>query len=285
MYKYLILLLAVSFTVSAQPEKSTSDALEVLTRDYSSPDAARSSNTVPARFTEASSTNSTGVLRGQLRPVNFTTLAAGIEGKLKTFAVRTGSTIEEGGLIASFACEQEEAENQIAAAKVKVAEKNFEINRKLDAFQNVSEVELSMSEAEVEIAKAEAKRTGAVVKNCSIRAPFNATVTEKMAQAHQYVKKGDPLLEIVDTENLEIEMVLSSVDVTRYSTGQRFSILIDETGQLARATINRVVNVIDPVSQTVRVIGVLDDNTSGLMPGMSGQVSFTAGVADAAQNY
>lgn len=265
MYNFLAIALALlTFSAFAQ------DELDVLSRSYTDP---ISSSTSSGSSYKASSypTNS---LRGQFRPVNFTTLSAGIEGKLSTFSVKNGSSVKEGGLIARFSCKQEDAENQIAAARVKVAEKNLEVNRKLDAYQNISELDLSKTVAELEIAHADAKRTSAVVEQCEIRAPFDATVTEKFAQAHQYVKKGDPLLEMVDTRNLEIEMVLPSVDVSRYSKGRRFNIVVDETGQQVEATVDRVVNVIDPVSQTIRVIGVLNSDTPDLMPGMSGIISF-----------
>lgn len=240
------------------------DELEVLSRSYSDPGTSTYSN----------DSYPTSNLRGQFRPVNFTVLSAGIEGKLSRFDVKNGSTVRKDELIARFSCAEEDAEYLISIARVKVAQKNLEVNRKLDAYQNISEVDLIKSEAEVEITKADAKRALAVVEKCEIRAPFDATVTEKQAQAHQYVKKGDPLLQIVDTRNLEIEMVLPSLDVTHYAKGRKFTILVDETGLQVEATVDRVVNVIDPVSQTIRVIGVLTNDTPGLMPGMSGIISF-----------
>ena len=148
------------------------------------------------------------------------------------------------------------------------------VNRKLDAYKNVSELELVMSEAELTIAKAELRRASVVVRKCILRAPFAATVTNKMAEAHQYVKTGDPLIELVGTDELEIEMVLPSMNVLEYYPGRKFVIDVDETRERHTAVIDRVVNVIDPVSQTVRVIGRLTSSSRSLMPGMSGAVEF-----------
>ena len=82
------------------------------------------------------------------------------------------------------------------------------------------------------------------------------------------------ILELIDTRNLEIEMVLPSLNLILFQAGKQFEFLIDETDQTVEAVIDRVVNVIDPVSQTVRVIGILTDPPDNLMPGMSGVVFF-----------
>jgi membrane fusion protein (multidrug efflux system) len=243
--------------VSAWSSSAEEDQLSVLRKNYSTNNLSSSTS-----------------IRGQLRPVNHTVLSAGIDGKLSKFDVRNGSTIKKGELIARFSCEHQEAEHKIASARVVLAEKNFEISQKLDTYKNISELDLSISEADFEIATAEVLRTLAILKQCDIRSPYDATVTEKHVQAYQYVKKGDPLLEIVDTQNLEIEMVLPSLNITQYVEGAAFSLIVDETGQEFSAEIDRVVNVIDPVSQTVRVIGKPLGARMGLMPGMSGVVRF-----------
>ena len=184
-------------------------------------------------------------------------------------------TVKKGQTIARFLCEQEEAEHMAAVAKRDQAAKNHEINQKLDEFKNVSELDISISAADVEITQAEVKRTRAILGECRLVAPFDATVTEKFVQTFQYVEKGTQLLELVDTQTLEVEMVLPSLDVRQYVRNTEFTLVLDETGQRVTAKVDRVVNVIDPVSQTVRVIGRIAGNPRGLMPGMSGVVSFS----------
>ncbi len=235
------------------------------------------------RYSLPASSSRIDSIRGQLRPVNHTVLSAGIDGKLATFSVKAGVTLKKGDLIAEFVCYEEEAAYAIAIARQEVAATNVEVNRKLDSYQNISEVDLGISVAELAIARAEAQKSSAIMKECRILSPFDATVTDKYVEAHQYVQKGEPLLEIVDTRNLEIEMVLPSLDLQLYQRGFQFSLIIDETGETVLAEIDRVVNVIDPVSQTIRIIGKLishsgaerDSQQNRLMPGMSGVVVFS----------
>ena len=250
-------LIVLLITILAPLYSLGEDSLDVLNRDYS-----------------VSAPQSTSLMRGQLRPVNFTVLSAGIDGKLSRFEVKTGSRLRKGDVIARFACDRLRYDRQIAAAKEEAARKSLEVNQKLDEYQNVSELDLALSEAEMAIAEAERKRSDTLLKECTIYAPFNAVVTEKLAQAHQYVKQGEQLIEIVGTDSLEVEMVLPSTGVLSYEPGRRFTLVIDETGLGYTSRIERVVGVVDPISQTIRVIGSIDGEQEGLMPGMSGIIEF-----------
>jgi len=222
----------------------------------------------PARNSQGES------FRGQLRPINFTQISAGLDGKLIRFPVRAGNRVEEGDIIAEFNCAVERANNTIEVAQEEAASRRVQINERLRELNNMSELELALSRSELDVARAEVDRTSSIVSECVIRAPFSGTVTEKFVEAFQFVSRGEMLLELTDTRNLEIEMVLPSLNLNRYQAGQRFEFLIDETDQTVEAVINRVVNVIDPVSQTIRVIGTLVDPPTNLMPGMSGVVFF-----------
>ena len=255
--RLIIFILLWPLTVIAA--RDADESLDVLSQSY-------------ADLGFAPEVQSNELMRGQFRPVNYTVLSAGMDGRLEKLDVRPGVSVKEGQLLVRFSCKQVRANYEISLAREKSAEKSLEVNQKLDAYQNVSELELAMSEAELAIASAEVRQTRAALSHCEIHAPFSATVTEKFVQAHQYVQKGEQLLEIVDTQNLEIEMVLPSLAVQGYAAGRSFTITVDETGEQLPAVIDRIVNVIDPVSQTIRVIGRLTEPRPGLMPGMSGNV-------------
>ncbi len=215
------------------------------------------------------------VLRGQLRARQFTTIAAGMAGKLNRFPVTHGESIKKGQRIAVFDCRMHQAEKAVAVAKLKAAQKKLEVNTQLAKYKNISMLDVALAKAEVATQKAELNRAQAVLAHCSIAAPFSAVVSEKIAQAHQYVKEGDPLLELIDTSSLEVEMVIPSRWLKKMPKGTLFSVHLDELTTPVKAKIDRNVGNIDPVSQTIRVIGKLVDAPKGLLPGMSGEIRFT----------
>lgn len=213
--------------------------------------------------------------RGQFRSVNYAVISAGIAAKVSSFPVKTGARVNKGQVLAVFKCSIAEVEQKIRRSRERAAAESLAVNKRLNILKNISELDLSLSVEEWTIAQAEVERTNKILEECVIRAPFSGTVTQKMTQAHEYVNVGDPLVELIDTENMEIEMVLPSLHLNSYTQGASFSMQVDETGEVIEAQVERVVNVVDPVSQTVRIIGSITQPVEGLMPGMSGRVIFS----------
>lgn len=214
------------------------------------------------------------VVRGQLRPSQYTLMSAGISAKIKRFSLLRGNSVRKGKKIVEFDCRIERTEKKSADQKLLVAKQKYQVNERLHKLNNISQLELDVSKAEYAIAREEQKRTRAIQSECVIRAPFSGIITEKHVQAFQHVTKGDPLFKLVNTSSLEVEMLISSRRLREYGTNAKFTITLDEVGKPIDAKIDRVVGVIDPVSQTVRVIGKLINPPNNLLPGMSGQVNF-----------
>jgi len=162
----------------------------------------------------------------------------------------------------------------IAKTNLEAARKQLAINRRLEAFDNISSLDISLSEAQVSVARSELVRSEAIVSECTVEAPFSGEIVVKYVEAYQHVNEGEPLFELVDNKNLEIEMIVPSILLTEFVVGRRFSITLDETGLSLGAKINRIVGFIDPVSQTLNVIGQPLQHHSELMAGMSGGITF-----------
>ena len=56
--------------------------------------------------------------------------------------------------------------------------------------------------------------------------------------------------------------------------GSRFTVAVDELGTSVPARIERLGAQIDPVSQSILAVGVIDGTGATLLPGMSGWASF-----------
>jgi len=214
------------------------------------------------------------VIRGQLRAREFTVIAAGLSGKLIRFPIMHGQRLKKGQSIAVFNCKMAAAEKAIAVAKLNAAKSKLEVNTNLAKYKNISQLEVTLSKAEVAIQRAELNRAQAILSDCTIKAPFSGVVTKKIAQAYQYIKEGDPLLELVNTAHLEVEMVIPSRWLTRLRIGTLFTIQLDEIPTPVKAKISRNVGTIDPISQTIQVIATLIKPAKELLPGMSGEINF-----------
>jgi multidrug efflux pump subunit AcrA (membrane-fusion protein) len=81
-------------------------------------------------------------------------------------------------------------------------------------------------------------------------------------------------MRIVDLERIEIELIAPSRWLGWLAVGDSFVFRVDETAMPLNATIVRLGGVVDPVSQTVKVFGVLETRDGRVRPGMSGTAVF-----------
>src|SRR5216683_663517 len=95
---------------------------------------------------------------------------------------------------------------------------------------------------------------------------------EQKAREFQYTTPGQPLLEVLDDRNLEVEFIAPSRWLAWLKPGYRFSIRIDETGKSYPAHITALGARVDPVSQSIKITGVFNDASPELISGMSGRI-------------
>ncbi len=74
--------------------------------------------------------------------------------------------------------------------------------------------------------------------------------------------------------HLEVEAIVPSKWLSWLKPKQSFQFVIDETGAEVSVRIVRLGAVVDPISQTIKVYGVLDEKNNLVLPGMSGTATF-----------
>ncbi|QDD67056.1 efflux RND transporter periplasmic adaptor subunit [Herbaspirillum seropedicae] len=231
----------------------------------------------PARSTPPSA--SPGMLdkreiRAQLAPVRYTTIAAEIGAVIARLPVTEGARFQRGQTLVQFDCAVQNAQLNKARASLSAADKAWQANKRLAELNSVGRVELDASEAEVAKARADMAAQAALVGKCSIAAPFGGRVAEQKVREQQFAQPGQTLLEIIDDSALELEFIVPSKWLVWIKPGKIFQIRIDETGKTYPAKVQRLGARVDPVSQSVKVVGVVDGKFNELMAGMSGAVMF-----------
>lgn len=211
-------------------------------------------------------------LRAQLTPRDFTTLAAEIGAKVEKVNARAGERIKKGDVLIAFDCLLQKAQLAEAAASLSAAEKTVAVNKRLLELQTIGQLENDVALAEFEKARAKREAANAVMGKCSIPAPFDGRVIEQKVRAQQYVQPGQPLLDVLDDTQLELDFLVPSKWLIWLKPGHAFQVSIDETGKTYPVKLSRVGARIDPVSQSVEVIGVLSSYFPELIAGMSGRV-------------
>jgi len=140
---------------------------------------------------------------------------------------------------------------------------------------SLSLLELELAAAEVAKAKADIALINAVLQKCKIKAPFSGRVAERLVDPWQYVKAGEPLLDIIDDKNLEVVLLVPSSWLSWLKTGHKFKLFIDEKQREYPVKVAKIGARIDAVSQSIKIKSLIDGTFKGLLPGMSGRAIFS----------
>jgi RND family efflux transporter MFP subunit len=174
-----------------------------------------------------------------------------------------------------FDCSLYRAQLAKAEASAESARETVNVSERLNALDSIGSLEVRQAAARAKEAEAEATAMRVNVEKCTLNAPFPGRVARVSAKEHQFVAPGQALLEIVDTQRLELQMIVPSKWLAWLKVGSQFSIQVDELGRSYTGRVVRLGARIDPVSQSISLAGqVADGQHAELLPGMSGWAEF-----------
>lgn len=221
-------------------------------------------------------------VRVQLSAVQQTTLSSGIAARITTLTVKEGERVKQGALLVNFDCTMLKEKLNYASAGEQAARKKLAIANRLDRLNSISVSEVEQARSAVSMAQAESGVNRAMLERCTLKAPFSGRVSETLVRNYETVPEGKPLLTLYDDSAFELEMIVPSRWLRWLKAGTPFSVTLDETGQHYPAKIVRLSSSVDPVSQSVKVFGRIEEQGDGLLlPGMSGAAQFSQPADDA----
>jgi RND family efflux transporter MFP subunit len=228
----------------------------------------------PPQFSPSGSTSSSPPIGVQVTARSTATIAAPMAGQLVEFPASDGDAIAQGQVLARFNCAQQEATTARAHAELVKRQDILSTQKSLKALNAYSKADYVVAQNDVELAKADLALAQTAVDNCTIHAPFNGRVASAPVRNYQFVQAGAPLLDIVDDHDLELEFIVPSIWLAWLKIGALSSVQVSETQKSYDAKITRISGKVDAASQTIKIYGRIDGDTSDLLPGMSGTAHF-----------
>ncbi len=231
-------------------------------------------------------------LAAVLGPARRVTLAAEVEGPIVAIAVEEHSMVEAGAVLVQVerslleaAVERQEAQLSRARADHDLAK--LDLGRQLGLKEkNVgSAAELDRARA-IERARradrqqARASLTDARVRldKATIRAPFAGVVQKLDLEPGAYLRPGEPVAEILDLSEIEIEVGVIDRQVVALRAGDPVSVLVDVfPDEVFGGVIRRLGRSPDDRTQKFPVEVRVANQDGRLLPGMLGRVRFDLG--------
>ncbi len=155
---------------------------------------------------------------------NDSRISAELSARIEAIPVRVGEVVKKGAVLVQLdrrdfelALAREEAALEALRARLELAEYQLSRARALSRKQAVSEELLKQRQSELdhlraqragqEVALMQARRQ---LEKCTLRAPFEAVIRERLANVGELARPGSPLLQIVDNRHLEVSAQLQA---------------------------------------------------------------------------
>jgi len=213
-------------------------------------------------------------VRVQFAALHETVLSSELSAKISALPFREGDTFAAGQALVTFDCSLFHAQLTKAEASAQAALETLAVSERLAKLNSIGALEVDQASAKSKEADAEASAMRATVQKCVLAAPFSGRVAKVSAKQYQFVAPGQALLEILNTQQLELQMIVPSKWLAWLKVGARFSVHVDELDQTFTGRVERLGARIDTVSQSLSLAGRVDGTHGQLLPGMSGIASF-----------
>jgi len=225
-------------------------------------------------------------LTGTVTARDHASLSSRVSGLVSAVHVTAGDRVDKGALLLSLdptleklGLMEAKAASAEAQAILDEARRRRDEARRLGPSKGVAESDIRAAEAELKIARAKLERLHSaerykdeLVARHDVYAPFTGVVARRLAEEGEWVNTGTPVMEIVGTKNLRLDLRVPQEHYPYINTATRVSVRLDAMpSQKIDGHIIAKVPLSDSSSRTFLLRVQLSDNKQGVTPGMSAQ--------------
>lgn len=264
-----------SYDMAAPPPPLT---LSEIQRRKEEKEAARLNGIVPAASPALSPSQWTPeqndlFVEAVLVPRQVTVISSSQDGRIADIPVDHGESFKKGDVLVAYNCGGLKAEAEIARIERDLTLRKAEGSDKLFKLDIISDIDRLGAQVQDRQAVAKSKFYDARLEDCEIRAEFDGRVTNRLANPGEYTRTDRVLLEVASNEPLQAEFLIPSKWLRWVNVGAPLSITVAETEKTYTARVLRIHGEVDPVSQSIQVVAMLNDYNDPLLPGMSGKAT------------
>lgn len=205
-------------------------------------------------------------IMGTVYSRNQVELTAGVNGRLE-WVVEPGSYLKKGDLVAQvellpLELRQAEQVAQLKRAKINLQYLSRELKRQKELRQKNSaslyqfeqtESQFELAQSDLEIAELRLKQINQQLARATILAPFDGVVTERRRRAGFDVSRSDVLVQLLDTQSLEVRLFVPVKYLAFTKPGSPLELSSrSDNGELLtlKANASTIIPSADPRSQT-----------------------------------
>lgn len=200
----------------------------------------------------------------------ITVLSALVRSPVAKIHKQMGDQFEEDEVLIEL--DNKEYDIQYAKAKALLKRNSalYDNKKKLYDQNIVSLSEVVEAEANQEVAKADFDQAQLNLENTVVKAPYAGKVKKVYLQEGELAKYGSELIEIISDKKLVANILLPASYKGKIQRGDLFKVSFQESDQPVEAVVERVSQVVDPASGTIKVEASIENPDTTLHSGMTG---------------
>lgn len=188
-----------------------------------------------------------------LRADRQATVIARTAGVIRRLLVEEGDRVKEGQTLAVLEDDEQKIEYERTKADLEIEQEEFARAGELFQEQLLSDEDHENARRELEAARHAFSRAELELGRTRIRAPFSGKILKRHLDTGATVANGTEVYDIADLDPLYADVNVPERHVARLEPGQEVRLTADASGEVARATIERIAPSVDASTGTVKV--------------------------------
>lgn len=209
---------------------------------------------------------------GSVHSYQDAVLSAQAAGVVEKIAVKNGQLVKQGQLL--FRLDNNQAKAKLSVQQVALAEAKATLKRYQKLYQKnlISKQSFNEYMATYKEDVAKAKSSKAVLQYKAVIAPFNGYVEYRQVNLGDYVKAGQPLIRLVDTQDLYVGYALPSKYSALVKLGQSVKITIPAVKKTVVGKVTFVGKQVNTATRNFAIQASVPNSSEEIKPGMFAKV-------------
>jgi RND family efflux transporter MFP subunit len=221
-------------------------------------------------------------LSGEVASQMKSQLSFRVGGFIQDLKFKTGMSCKKGDVLAvldtrDYKLSLDMARSQKELARVALTNAQSEFQREEELKKaNVStesmfdKLKAGYDKARLDLQMADLKLTQAeqAMQDTKLVAPYDCVVTKQMKNVGERVNPGDPVFELYNTSDVELNFQVPERMAGKIKVGDKLKVNIPATGFSGELEIIRLVPVVEQASRTFRVIAKAPQQDERVVPGL-----------------
>lgn len=200
-------------------------------------------------------------------------IAAEREGVLSSLNVDAGASVNRGNTLAVVFHDDLIFQKQLKEVTRKYLRFQFENLKQLNQKGLAADEELAKSEMELAVNGKEISIIETNIDRSIIKAPFSGVIIDRKIQPYEWVKPGQPVVEMYNSDQLRIVADIPASRAVQMRVGQTHSIFFQALNREVLANLKVLVPQVDVRSNTIKIYWSVPRESTrqiDLLPGMKG---------------